>query len=288
MPRAKAVDAKAAKAKRQKKLAIGGGVLLLLLLAYQVPKTLKMLNPPPPARPAAAPQPAAGSTNAVSAAPVAGGSPVALVLSAPVSPQVQSGQLSRLSPRFSGKDPFRQQLSDATATPASAAPAAGPAPAAAPKRPQTQPQQPASVRVVPAAPAAPAAPKPTAKPSAKAPAGKKAAPVYRSATISLNGTKEDVDVGSDFPSGSPLFHLVALGAKTARIAVAGGSFASGAPTLTLHEGRPLTLANVADGTRYTLVLVATSTSAAAPAPAAAAAAATTTTPQSPPEPVNAG
>ena len=40
----KPVDLKAAKAAKQKKIAIGGGVLLVLLLAIQVPRTMKMMN----------------------------------------------------------------------------------------------------------------------------------------------------------------------------------------------------------------------------------------------------
>jgi len=34
----------------------------------------------------------------------------------------------------------------------------------------------------------------------------------------------------------------------------GGSYASGAATVTLHENKPVTLMNTADGTRYKLVL----------------------------------
>src|SRR5436305_5160107 len=41
---AKKVDPVAAKAAKQKKLAIVGGVLLLAVLAFQVPRTMKMLN----------------------------------------------------------------------------------------------------------------------------------------------------------------------------------------------------------------------------------------------------
>ena len=53
---AKKVDLKA-KAKRQKMIAAGGGVLLIAVLAFQVPRTMKMLNAeaPPPAPVAVAP-----------------------------------------------------------------------------------------------------------------------------------------------------------------------------------------------------------------------------------------
>jgi hypothetical protein len=52
----------------------------------------------------------------------------------------------------------------------------------------------------------------------------------------------------------PIFKLVAATRKTAKIAIDGGSYASGEATITLKKGQPVTLANTADGTRYRLVL----------------------------------
>jgi hypothetical protein len=79
--------------------------------------------------------------------------------------------------------------------------------------------------------------------------------------ISVNGTPYQVSVGTDFPQASttdpsvvPLFHLVSLGARTAKISVVGGSYANGARTVTLTQNKPVTLMNTADGTRYTVVL----------------------------------
>jgi hypothetical protein len=43
-------------------------------------------------------------------------------------------------------------------------------------------------------------------------------------------------------------------AHTAKISIAGGSYATGARTVTLQENKPVTLMNTADGTRYTLTL----------------------------------
>ena len=74
--------------------------------------------------------------------------------------------------------------------------------------------------------------------------------------ISVNGTSESVTAGSNFPAASPVFQLVALTATTAKVAVAGGSYASGAPAITLKVNTPVTLVNTADGTRYTLTLAA--------------------------------
>ena len=98
----------------------------------------------------------------------------------------------------------------------------------------------------------------------------------------MNGVPESVGVNADFPAAAPLFHLVALTATTAKIAIAGGSLASGAPTVTLRLGKPLTLMNTADGTRYKLLLVSTGAGAAVTTPAASTttppATTTTTTP----------
>jgi hypothetical protein len=76
----------------------------------------------------------------------------------------------------------------------------------------------------------------------------------------VNGTLYTAAVGTDFPSSStdtsvvPLFHLVSVSAHTAKISIVGGSYSSGAATVTLHENKPVTLMNTADGTRYKLIL----------------------------------
>jgi hypothetical protein len=51
-----------------------------------------------------------------------------------------------------------------------------------------------------------------------------------------------------------MFELVSLTNTTAKVSVAGGSYADGAATLTLRVNKPVTLVNTADGTRYTLEL----------------------------------
>jgi hypothetical protein len=61
-----------------------------------------------------------------------------------------------------------------------------------------------------------------------------------------------VTVKTDFPTDAPLFTLVALTSKSAKISIAGGSLANGS-TVTLPLGKPVTLMNTADGTRYVLV-----------------------------------
>jgi hypothetical protein len=87
------------------------------------------------------------------------------------------------------------------------------------------------------------------------------APAPGSAVISVNGTLYTVATKTDFPQPTstnpsvvPVFHLVSVTAHTAKISIAGGSYATGAQTVTLRENKPVTLMNTADGTRYTLVL----------------------------------
>ena len=79
--------------------------------------------------------------------------------------------------------------------------------------------------------------------------------------ISVNGTLYEVSVGTDFPTATnaepdlvPLFHLISLTLHSAKISIAGGSYANGARAVTLRENKATTLMNTADGTRYVLVL----------------------------------
>jgi hypothetical protein len=55
---------------------------------------------------------------------------------------------------------------------------------------------------------------------------------------------------------------MSLTSKTATITIVGGSYADGAPTLTLKLNKPVTLQNTADGTKYTIVLLPQGTAAA--------------------------
>jgi hypothetical protein len=249
MARKSKQDVAKAKAAKQKKIAIGGGVLLLALLAYQGPKVMKMMNqkPKPPIVSAVATTPGSTSVAPIDpnslAAPTLGGTPTAaapttgsdvgstnLVSAVPVSPD--PGQLEAFN-RLATKDPFAEQVSASGAPSGSGSGSKG-----STKTP------PASTTPVPT--------QPTPTPAAPAPS---------SATISLNGEQLSVSVGTDFPqSGATfnrvgaIFHLVSLTAKSAKISIVGGSYADGANTITLTVGKPLTLQNTADGTRYVLIL----------------------------------
>ncbi len=271
--RASKQDVAKAKAAKQKKIAIGGAVVLVALLAIEVPKTMKMLN-----QHAAAPVVQAATTTPTVtpadpnslAAPTLGGTPAAttpaptgttsdLVAAVPLS--VDPGQIETFQ-KFASKDPFAVQVS------AGGSPVATSGGSSQSSGRSSTTTRPTTFTPAPSSPAAPSSP-PAATPT--------------SAIISLNGELQSVTVKSDFPTTGAtfsrvgtLFHLVSLTAKTAKIAIVGGSYADGAPAITLKMGRPVTLQNTADGTKYTLILEPATTQ----IPSAAATTPATTTPTS--------
>src|ERR1700750_3095265 len=247
---AKKIDPKA-KAKRQKIYLAVGGATLLAVLAFQVPRTMKMLHPkdetatstPAPATtttpsataPIAAPSLAGGNATASTAAATTG----ADGLTDPGSvATAASGQLLAFG-LFRSKDPFVQQLRLGGATGA-----AGPTGATV----SSSGAKASGAAVVkptrPSSGGGTSTPKQTpAKPAAAT-----------SAVISVNGAPETVQLGGAFPAPAPLFKLVSLTTKGAKIRIAGGSLETGAATVTLNKGAPLTLMNTADGTHYVLRL----------------------------------
>ncbi len=248
---AKKFDPKA-KAKKQKIYAAIGGVLLLGLLAFQVPRTMKMLNPPSANDTAATTSTPTTVTSGPIAAPsLSGGNATAAAatssgdgLTDPDTPPIpESGQLLAFG-LFRTKDPFVQQLkigctdSDASTCSTSTSSA-----------PSTGTQKPPTI-------VAPATGGSSEAPAGNAPAATPAAPT--SAVISVNGSSQSVQVGAQFPSSDPTFTLVSVTTKTAKVGIAGGALESGGATVTLKKNKPLTLMNTADGTRYVLRLLSTS------------------------------
>jgi hypothetical protein len=224
-----------AKDKKMKKVAIGGAVVLVLVLAFEVPHMLKgsgssSATPPAattnaaPATGAAVPATTPPGTAAAAVTPVAS----TKLPTSDVAPRVGKSQLYSFS-HFTGKDPFVQQVS---ATAASAG--SGSQSTSASSQPPT------------------------------ASAGTRAAvrhhqsrvlAVTGAARIAVNGRAEVVRVGASFPSANPLFRLVSFSNGVARIAIANGSYSSGAQTVALAAGRTLTLVDTADGIRYQLRLL---------------------------------
>jgi hypothetical protein len=176
---------------------------------------------------------------------------------------VSLGQLDAFS-RFDSKDPFTQQV-DPHEIADSSGGGSGSSDGGSLPRPSGSSASPGST----------ASPPPPRVP----------APLPTGAVITVNdGPPQRVIVGQDFPLPplDPLFHLVALTRKAAKISIAGGSLDDGKATVTLRKGRPLTLMNTADGTRYELRLLWLGTGVPPanilpPAPAAGAATTTTST-----------
>ena len=237
-------DAAKAKADKQKKIVIALVCVLALAVAYAA-KTMMGLNSgggqkpqavssaalsasttpaatTPVTTPSAAPAPptlaGSGDTTGSSDTTTPVTSPTQLV--AAVQPPADTGQLESFS-RFATKDPFDSLGPKQGGGSTSGSGGSG------------------GTTTTPATPPSPPTPPPT------------------SAVISVNGVQESVSTGADFPasSSSPFFQLVSLTATTAQVAIAGGSFATGQATLTLHVNTPVTLVNTADGTRYTLLLL---------------------------------
>jgi hypothetical protein len=235
------LQAKAAKARRQKMIAIGGSVLLAVVLAIQVPRTMKMLDggSTPPPTPSAASQPAASTDPA--AQPVAAqAAPAGKLPDRNALPEPSNGQLASFE-LFESKDPFAQQVAEeapsaaaATGVPSSPTGSASGGSTSGGSTPQTSTPErsPASV-----------------------PSGRKSS--SRTVSISVNGSDETVGLSQSFPAADPTFVLVSSDARSAKISVAGGRLADGAQTVTLQLGRKLTLVNTADGARYELLLNST-------------------------------
>jgi hypothetical protein len=237
----KSVDPLKAKQRKQKIVAAVLGVVFVGLLVFQVPRVMKRLHPssapPPPASTTTTPT----ATPTLAAPTLSGGEPSGSTagsgsLTASSVPAVQDGQLASFS-LFASKDPFAQQLSDAKTSSSTSSPSS---PKGSSSASGTASGTGSGSR--------------SAAPGATSPAP-------GSAVISVNGTLYSVAVRTDFPQASttdpsivPLFHLISLTAHSAKISIVGGSYANGAPAVTLTENKPVTLMNTADGTRYKLIL----------------------------------
>jgi hypothetical protein len=269
---AKKIDPLQAKAARQKKIAIVGGVLLLGLLAFQVPRTMKMLNSggnvttsaattassttTPGSTPLAPPSLDGGSSTSTTASGT--GSSAAVSADGVQDPSAplpaSSGQLVSFN-RFKSKDPFSQQITDCgtggdgctTAVSSAAAAGGGSASSAGSSSSGGGTGSSAGKASAPSGASAPVAA-----------SGRAPAPKVTTATISVNGKTEAVSVGKSFPADDPVFTMVALTRKEAKIGIAGGSFENGSAAVTLRLGKTLTLENTADGARYVLKLLRTS------------------------------
>ncbi len=261
---AKKIDPLKAKAAKQRKMAIGLGVMLLAVVAFQGPKTLKLLKGPPtaPVAEAGAPAPTPDTSTTASgvvppgtpgATPVAGTTvpggeaQPAVLVDSDVPVAAGAGQLLSFE-LFEAADPFEQQL-DPDAIPIVPSSGSGTKSGAATgaDTPKTDAGgKPGSV--VPGSDSG-------ATDGGKAPVAPQ--PPAAATTLSLNGEVVSLTPAAEFPVDDPIFVFVsaALDGKSIELGIAGGTYADGDETISLKLGKPLTLQNTADGSRYELELL---------------------------------
>jgi hypothetical protein len=213
-------DAAKAKAAKEKKILIVLALPLLLALffAYHTVTKLHQSSAPVAVAPAATPSTATTSSSGASATPVATGTPISATLPTAPSPPPDAGKLSRMT-LFAAKDPFFDGGPKVATSSGQS------------KQPQQKQAKQAKQKAVPPA----------------------------AAVIAVNGRLSVVSAGQAFPvtkdpATNGVFRLVSLTAKSAKVAVVGGSYTTGAHALTLTVDSVVTLVNTADGKRYTLVL----------------------------------
>jgi hypothetical protein len=243
----RAQDLRKAKDARMKKVAIGGGVLLLAVLAYQMSHMLGGSKSAAPA--ATTTTTTAGTSTPTTGTPAVTPSGTAAAAVLPTSGSTKLPNSDGAPKRskseiyafgdFSGKDPFAQQISTTSGssgtTGSSTGSSTGTAAASTPGATID-----ASVKSLP---------------GSSAPSSSRTLARAGAVTISVNGRSESVRMGASFPRANPLFRLVSISNGVVRIGIAGGSYSSGAQTVSLVAGRTLTLVDTSDGIRYKLRLL---------------------------------
>jgi hypothetical protein len=247
---------------RRAKIAAGvGGVLFLLLAAYEVPTVLKLMNQKPP--------PGTQFSDAVKTNPD-GSIPLPSVATptasangdladSDVPPSTGTGQLVSFS-MFQTKNPFVPQVSVSDEGPTPSTSSTGSSGTTTTTTTTTTPTS-----TNPLGSGLPGGLPTTTTPGGVVPANGStststttttAAPAPQVA-ISVNGTVSRVATNDSFPTGAPVFRLISYGAGTAQIGIVGGSYSDGNQTLTLQQGKPITLENQSTGTKYKVELLST-------------------------------
>jgi hypothetical protein len=269
----KKIDPIKQKEARQKKFLMIGGGLFIAIMGYQMMTLMSgKKGLPPEAVVATSTIPGAPAPNSLTPpglpsapAPVGASNSLADTDAPPVGEA--TGQLVSFG-LFETKNPFAPQVR-ANSPGASQPPADGATVSASGGTVATRPPTglsptgttPAGATKTPALPgSAGADPSSTTTPTSTTPgAGTTTMATVPSVavTISVNGRAEKVGKDGTFPAGAPVFRLVSFGRGTAEVGIVGGSYATGGQTLTLDQGKPVTLQNTSDGKRYKLELLAT-------------------------------
>jgi hypothetical protein len=256
----KANNSLKAKQAKQRKIAIGLSVALVAVLAFQGPKTLKMLKGPagaavatdgsdPTALPAGVEAPAGTPIPTASAGAPTPAAVPGVLANSDVPVAAGEGQLLSFE-QFASKDPFQQQVD--LRAPEAGSDAAAPAGSI----PAGSAANPPSVGGVDGGSGSSGSSGSGSPPTGFVPTTPGAA-AATATTISVNGIVEVVVAGTPFPADVPTFELVSFAkdGKSVQIGVADGSLSSGKATVKLTVGKPVTLQNTADGSRYKLELL---------------------------------
>jgi len=246
-------DLRKAKDRRAKIAAVGGVVVLAGVLALEIPKVMKHSGSSSPA-PAATTTTASPGYSSATSAPATTAPGTAAAALAPttgstklpnsdVAPKRSKSELYSFS-HFAGKNPFVQQVVDATAVATDGASAAA-TPTAAPSTSSSSTGAAASAGGSAGSSSGSVATTSSVRTLAQG----------GSATISVNGRPQVIRIGGSFPSSNPLFRLISISNGIAKIGLANGSYASGAQAVSVAAGRSVTLVDTADGVRYKIQLV---------------------------------
>jgi hypothetical protein len=269
MAKKKKVDPIKQREKRAKIAAGIGAVLLLGVAAIEVPSIMKQMNKKP--APVAAPAPAASSTGGALALPQVGATATGTTTTSSgladtdVPPTASStGQLVTFN-AFEMKNPFKPQVSSVAVNPNPPDPTPTvvggvETPAATTTATSTTPTQSTPLAILTGPRTAPTAT--TTTPTSTTPTTTTTTTTPAPATastvaISVNGSVSRVGKAGAFPVGAPVFRLVSWDHGSAKIAIVGGSYATGGETLTLLLKQPVTLENTHDGKQYKLILEST-------------------------------
>jgi hypothetical protein len=239
---------------RQKKLLLALAPVLLVLLAWQGPGMVKAFtegDDPPVPEASSETTTAAGDDAGTDAAVPTGPGEEGSAASGTVLPESDEpseptqGQLVAFD-RFVGKDPFRQQVAVTATTPTEAVGSDGGDPAHQAESGGAPPSDGGTTTMPPDTADGGEGEGDSDAPSTT---------VLVSATVDVNGTPEVVELDAAFPATDPIFKLVSLTARSAKLALVSGEFETGAKTITLTLGKPVTLLSQPDGLRYTITLV---------------------------------
>jgi hypothetical protein len=218
-------EARAARERKQKIFVVVGGLFLVALLAIQLPKLLGGSSS------SSAPTTTTDTTTVTDTGSTV--TPVGLTSGSAVAPPT-TAKLASFTV-FSRKDPFVQQVVTENGVATAGGAAEGAKSPAESEKPGTGG---------------------TSK-SFSTGASKAAAVTI----VTVNGARQVLQPGMKFPTGDPLFVLVAENprSKSVVVGIVGGRYTGGRKTATLKIGRPLTLVNTTTGAKYKISLVSVGT-----------------------------